>query len=404
MAVRRTAVARGCGAVVPGVVAALLLTSTPAWARPAADQEMPFPCGQEWYGSTRSGHSPSWYSIDWNRTDDLGDPMVASAAGVVTRVENVGDRSYGLYAIIDHGDGESTLYAHMQAEFLAVGQRVDQGEVIGRLGESGGVTGPHLHYEQRKDGRGVHPWFHDKAFTFNTTLRSRSCVDTPVAGDWDGDGVDEVGVFRRKKRGVFKLATDGSVRTTRWGPGLGQPVVGDWDGDAVPDLGARDPLRGTFVRQGEDGPLPELRFGTPVDRAVAGDWNADGTEEVGVWRSTESRFLLRARDGSVRRIGLGPVGALPVTGDWNGDGRTDVGTFTAGAWSLRVTSADGAGPTRSFRLGQAGDLPVAGDWNGDGADDLGVWRPGTAVFTLRHAPPLAGRATELVKQRFGNPR
>jgi hypothetical protein len=149
---------------------ALVLGAAPAHAMPAADHEMPFPCGQEWYGSTRSGHSPSWYSIDWNRADDLGSPMVASAAGVVTRIENLGSSSYGLYAILDHGDGETSLYAHMKTEYLTVGQRLDQGELLGRLGESGGVTGAHLHYEQREDGRGVHPYFHDKQFTFNSTL------------------------------------------------------------------------------------------------------------------------------------------------------------------------------------------------------------------------------------------
>ena len=39
------------------------------------DYEMPFACGDTWNGSSRSSHSPSSYSIDWNRTDDLGAPM-----------------------------------------------------------------------------------------------------------------------------------------------------------------------------------------------------------------------------------------------------------------------------------------------------------------------------------------
>ena len=405
MSVRRTArLAAATGTIAGAVVVTLVATAVPASAMPAADQEMPFPCGQEWHGSTRSGHSPSWYSIDWNRTDDLGDPMVASAAGVVTRVENLGSRSYVLYAIVDHGNGETTLYAHLQAEYLTVGQRIDQGELLGRLGESGGVTGPHLHYEQRKDGRGVQPYFHDRAFTFNTTVRSRSCVDTPVAGDWDGDGADEVGVFRRKRTGLFKLATGDSVRTARWGSGLDQPVVGDWDGDGTPDLGARNPLTTRFHRQGETRPLPVVAFGRTDDRAVAGDWDGDGATDVGVWRPSASAFLLRAADGSVRKVRLGQVGALPVTGDWNGDGRTDLGAFSAGTWSLRLTRADGTTWSASRSLGRSGDLPVTGDWNGDGADDLGTWRPGTAVFTLRKAPPMAGRATTLETQRFGKPR
>lgn len=402
---RRTLHPAGAGGALTATLAvALVVPAAPAQAMPAADHEMPFPCGQEWHGSTRSGHSPSWYSIDWNRTDDLGAPMLASAAGVVTRVENLGDRSYGLYLILDHRNGESSLYAHLQAEYVTVGQRVDQGELIGRLGTSGGSTGPHLHYEQREDGRGVQPYFHDRAFQFNTTLASRSCVDTPVAGDWDGDGRDQVGVFRRGSRGVFRLDAGQRARTARWGSPLDQPVVGDWDGDRQPDLGARNPLTSTFRLQGEGGSLQRVRFGRTTDRAVAGDWNGNRVTDVGVWRPGRAKFLLRAADGSVRRQRVGSVGSLPVTGDWDGNGTTDLGAFSAGTWSLRLTRTDGSTYRGTFSHGRAGDLPVVGDWNGDGADELGIWRPRRGMFSLRKAPPLAQQATTVVKQRFGRRR
>ena len=408
MPVRRTARLAGVIGTLTGVlagtaVATLVLTAAPAHAMPAADQEMPFPCRQEWYGSTRSGHSPSWYSIDWNRADDLGSPMVASAAGVVTKVENLGSRSYGIYGVVDHGNGESTVYAHLQAEYLTVGQRIDQGELLGRVGTTGASTGPHLHYEQRKDGRGVQPYFHDEAFEFNTTLASRSCPDTPVAGDWDGDGTDEVGVFRRKGRGVFKLDGGDSVRTVRWGAGLDQPVVGDWNGDGTLDVGVRDPLTNQFSRRTDAGALPTVSLGHSTDRAVAGDWNGDGTTDLGVWRAEGSVFILRAANGSLRNVPLGSVGSLPETGDWNGDGRTDLAAFSAGSWSLQGTRADGTTWSATRSLGQAGDLPVTGDWNGDGADDLGVWNPDTAVFTMRKAAPLARQGTD-VNHKFGRAR
>jgi hypothetical protein len=401
--VRRT-LRRGVATWTAGTTISLVLGATPAVAMPAADQEMPFPCGQEWYGSTRSGHSPSWFSIDWNGPEDLGKPIVASAPGVVSRVENLGSRSYGLYVILDHGNGETTLYAHLQAEYVAVGQRVDQGELLGRLGESGGVTGAHLHYEQRQDGRGEQPYFHDQAFTFNSSLVSRTCVDTPVAGDWDGDGDDEVGVFRRGRVGSFRLAAADGVRSAVWGSALEQPVIGDWDGDGMPDLGVREPVSGQFSLQGADGPLPPVTFGQVGDRPVSGDWDADGVTDLGVWRPVGASFLLRASDGSAQKVPLGTTGSLPVTGDWNGDGRTDLGTFAAGTWTLHATRADGTTSSSTLTLGKAGDLPVSGDWNGDGADDLGVWNPSTAVFTLRDAAPMSRRTTSLVTQRFGRPR
>lgn len=175
-----------------------------AAALPATDYEMPFPCGQEWYGSTRADHSPSALAIDWNRTDDLGVPIVAAGAGVVSRVENRGSQSYGLFVLVDHADGESTLYAHMSAEYVTVGQRIDQGEIIGRVGSSGGSTGPHLHYEQRRNGTDQRPYFHGRPFTMGTTLRSRNCVDTPIAGDWNADGVAQIGLFRRGSTAHFR--------------------------------------------------------------------------------------------------------------------------------------------------------------------------------------------------------
>ena len=69
------------------------------------DYEMPFLCGEAWTGTSRSYHSPSFYSIDWNRPDDYGHPLLAAAPGVVTRVVPDGSTGYGRYAIIDHGAG-----------------------------------------------------------------------------------------------------------------------------------------------------------------------------------------------------------------------------------------------------------------------------------------------------------
>src|ERR1700712_91562 len=120
---------------------------------PAAgpDFEMPFLCGQSWTGTSRPSHSPSPYAIDWNSPNDLGKPALASAPGVVTTAVTL-TGSYGRYVVVDHGGGFSTLYAHLNQIATTVGAFVDQGELIGYVGGSGNVTGPHLHLEERKDG------------------------------------------------------------------------------------------------------------------------------------------------------------------------------------------------------------------------------------------------------------
>ncbi|HWO24908.1 MAG TPA: peptidoglycan DD-metalloendopeptidase family protein [Kofleriaceae bacterium] len=129
------------------------------WAALAVPQfQLPFPCGQVWAGQTRTDHSPQ-NSVDFNRSDDLGDTVGAAAAGKVTRVENLGSTSYGRWIEIAHGDGYTTRYAHLSTQTVSVGQSVNQGQKIGTVGSTGGSTGPHLHYEQRLNGTAVRASF-----------------------------------------------------------------------------------------------------------------------------------------------------------------------------------------------------------------------------------------------------
>lgn len=135
---------------------ALLLAATvlPQSAKPVQAAplfRMPFRCGQTWIASTRSGHSPQ-LAVDFNRDNDFGDAVIASAGGRVTTVRNLGDTSYGRYIIIDHGNGWTTLYAHLSEFMVTQGQSVSMGTRIGSVGNSGGSSGPHLHYEQRLNG------------------------------------------------------------------------------------------------------------------------------------------------------------------------------------------------------------------------------------------------------------
>ena len=73
------------------------------------------------------------------------------------------DRGYGNAVIINHGFGYQTLYAHLSAFAVRQGQNISRGTLIGRVGNTGKSTGPHLHYEVIKDGRKVNPvyFFHN---------------------------------------------------------------------------------------------------------------------------------------------------------------------------------------------------------------------------------------------------
>ena len=64
---------------------------------------------------------------------------------------------YGMYVVIDHGNGYQSLYAHCSAIYVTVGQMVNKGDTIAAVGSTGWSTGPHLHFEIRKDGSRVDP-------------------------------------------------------------------------------------------------------------------------------------------------------------------------------------------------------------------------------------------------------
>ncbi len=127
--------------------------------------------------------------------------------------------------------------------------------------------------------------------------------DTPVAGDWNGDGIRQIGVFR-----------DG-----HW--------ILDTNGD------------GRFTETDE-----QFTFGQAGDIPVVGDFNGDGVAEVGVYRAgtwvidSNDNHHVDAQD---KVFELGGAGAKPVVGDWNDDGVADPGVFTPGTTS-NATAMPGA--------------------------------------------------------------
>ena len=88
-----------------------------------------------------------------------GTSILASRGGVVitSKMGSGNDWSYGNYVVISHGDGTSTLYAHMNSRAVKEGDVVKQGQTIGYVGTTGRSTGYHLHFEVRKSGSRVDP-------------------------------------------------------------------------------------------------------------------------------------------------------------------------------------------------------------------------------------------------------
>ncbi|MCE9548646.1 MAG: carboxypeptidase regulatory-like domain-containing protein [Planctomycetia bacterium] len=207
--------------------------------------------------------------------------------------------------------------------------------------------------------------------------------DRPVVGDWDGDGKDDIG--------IYGPAWAGDPRAIRAEPGIPDPYNEPKDRAKNPPpkveeatLGKRD------LKIGEKGKLRSdlidhvFNYGTPKDVPVVGDWNGDGIRTIGVFR--DGTWYLdvngdgRYDENDDRTIQFGQAGDIPVVGDWNGKSKDQVGVFRGGKWLL---DSNGNGSLdasdKVFELGGADDLPVVGDWNGDGTDKPAAYHRGTTT-------------------------
>jgi hypothetical protein len=200
--------------------------------------------------------------------------------------------------------------------------------------------------------------------------------DKPLVGDWNGDKVSTIGLWRPSTQEFFFKNSNRNTAPVIGGVKFGLagdiPLVGDWDGNGSDTIGVWRPSTRQFLLRNSNStgsPNRTVTFGTAGDIPIVGDWDGDGTDTPGVMRPNTGRFLLSNTTcvnclASVTNT-VGPVlpTDLPVVGDWNWDGRDGVGVFrqssvTMYLWdTLAVTKV-----SRSFRYGSVGDSPIAGAW------------------------------------------
>jgi len=228
--------------------------------------------------------------------------------------------------------------------------------------------------------------------------------NTPIIGDWNGDGTDEIGFYRPSER-KFVLDMDGDGlwnsavdRKTYFGKPDNTPIIGDWNGDGTDEIGFYRPSEGKFVLDMDgDGVWNSAvdrvtYFGAPNDTPIIGDWNGDGTDEIGFYRPSKGKFNLDMDgdglwNGAVdRKTYFGKPNNTPIIGDWNGDGTDEIGFYRPSKGKF-VLDIDGDGVwnravDRKTYFGAPNNTPIIGDWNGDGRDEIGFYRPREGKFNL----------------------
>jgi hypothetical protein len=130
--------------------------------------------------------------------------------------------------------------------------------------------------------------------------------DLPIAGDFDADGCDTVSIYRPSEQRFYIIDRLGSADTGlgaatsnfQFGNPGDTPVVGDWDGDGISEIGLHRPSTGFFYWRNTlttgigDG---DIFFGDPGDRFIAGDWiDHDGRDTPAVYRPANTTFYYRA--------------------------------------------------------------------------------------------------------------
>lgn len=186
--------------------------------------------------------------------------------------------------------------------------------------------------------------------------------DQYLMGDWNGDGVEEIGLYRNYTR-------------------TGTPAF--LHRFILKNANTQD---ATFYNI--DFPIAN-NVPAPGDLAIVGDWDNDGFDTVGFYRPTQAKFFLsntKMIQGAVPIISetytLGTSNRVPVIGDWDGDGKDTIGVFNSNGagWALRWNS--NTGNLATFSFGRGTDDPISGDWDGDGRDNVGTYRRQYSTFSL----------------------
>lgn len=197
-------------------------------------------------------------------------------------------------------------------------------------------------------------WLRDGATGSTTSFYFGNPGDAPFFGDWDCDGIDTPGLYRR---------SDGYV----------------------------------YLRNSNTQGIANISFffGNPGDVPLAGDFNGDGCDTVSLFRPSNGKFYVINKLGSADK-GLGAADVdylfgnpadIPFVGDFDGDGTDTFGMRRLSTGRVYLNNRHASGNADStFIFGDPGDVVISGNWDGGSpGDTVGLYRPSNTTFYLKNS-------------------
>jgi len=239
-----------------------------------------------------------------------------------------------------------------------------------------------------------------------------SATDIPIAGDFDGDGKNDLATFRSADATwVVWRSSQGGLVFQFGTPGKSVPVVGNFDGAGATQYGVYEVVNGTGVWTvtSPAGQIRQFGFGITGDIPLVGDFRGLGYDQAALYRPSTGQFLVYAREtGTYDVVAVLPANQIPVPGEYdnqyyfmNGLAQRMVPAVFDPVYGVFTIARPAGSPYPKQVVFQGGDIPVPADYAGVGWTIPAVYRPGTGQFLVKNNQLLPNGANAQVAQYVG---
>lgn len=230
-------------------------------------------------------------------------------------------------------------------------------------------------------------------------------IDTPVIGDYNGDGQADLTVFRPDGGVWYSFLTPNfTFRANQWGLGTDKPIRGDIDRDGKDDLIVFRPSNGVwYTLLSSTNNFTAYQWGLDVDIPLSGDFDGDRITDYAVYRPDVGGVgywyiqLSNFNYSFFTPFQWGLPTDIPVPADYDGDAITDIAVYrpSNGVWYVLLSSPNNPSPFLFYQFGISEDIPQPADFDGDGKADFAVYRPSVQTWYI------FGTSTGFRAKQFG---